>query len=200
MNSLLELWPWLLAMVMLIGLSAFFSASEAALFLLRAGDRRRLETGTAGQRMAARLLDEPDRLLSAVLFWNLVINIIYFAISSVVALRMQTLPLISQAVPVAFALGSLIMIIFFSEMMPKSLAVIRPSTIARLVSIPLSLAVRAADPIMPILRGATLLSRRLIWPGFKPEPYIELLDLERAIQISSEDKAIIEQETAVLRN
>ncbi len=200
MNSLLELWPWLLAMVVLIGLSAFFSGSEAALFLLRVGDRRRLESGTTAQRVAAQLLRQPDRLLSAVLFWNLVVNVIYFALSSAVALRMQNSPQAGQVLPLAFAFGSLITIIFCSEMLPKSLAVIRPMTVTRMVSIPLSLSVRAADPVMPLLRGATLLSRRLVWPGFQPEPYMELGDLERAIQISSQDQGIIEQETAVLRN
>lgn len=187
-------------MAVLIGLSAFFSASEAALFYLRPGDRRKLEYGNARERAAFRLLTDPDRLLSAVLFWNLVVNITYFALSSVVAIQVEQKPELGSVFAVGFAFGSLIMIIFFSEMLPKSLAVIRPMSIARLVSIPLSAAARATDPVMPVLRGLTRLSRRMIWPGFKAEPYMELADLERAIQISSEDQSIITQEQTVLNN
>ena len=87
MNSLAELLPWLLALGVLIGLSAFFSASEAALFYLRPVERRRLLQGSLAARVAARMLTEPERLLSAVLFWNLVVNVVYFALSSIVALK-----------------------------------------------------------------------------------------------------------------
>ena len=83
MNSFWELAPWLIAMVILICFSAFFSASEAALFYLRAPERRRLKDGSPTEQIAAALLSEPDRLLTAVLFWNLVINVAYFAISSI---------------------------------------------------------------------------------------------------------------------
>ena len=66
---------WLVAMGVLILCSAFFSSSEAALFYLNRHQRRRLASGNRAQRTCARLLDEPDRLLSAVLFWNLVANL-----------------------------------------------------------------------------------------------------------------------------
>ncbi len=123
MNSLSELAPWLTVMVVLIGCSGFFSASEAALFYLRPAQRRRLRTGTASERMASRLLDDPDRLLSAVLFWNLVVNIAYFAVSSVCALKIENELDLGEGVVFGFALVSLLAIIFFSEMLPKSFAV-----------------------------------------------------------------------------
>jgi len=57
-----------------------------------------------------------------------------------------------------------------------------------------------ADPIMPALRVTSLLSRRLFWPGFQPEPYLEIRDLERAIEMSTEDARLLAQEQATLRN
>ena len=71
-------------MAVLIGCSAFFSASEAALFSLRPGDRRILKSGSRAQQQVATLLLDPERVLSAVLFWNLVVNIAYFAIATIV--------------------------------------------------------------------------------------------------------------------
>ena len=199
MSSLLEILPWLIAMAVLIGLSAFFSASEAALFFLRPGDRRRMEAGSTGERTAARLLTKPERLLSAVLFWNLLVNVTYFALSSIVALKLERMGHGSFGA-LMFAMGSLLVIIFFSEMFPKSIAVTRPIVLARLLSLPLSMAVRLLDPILPLLRGTTLLSRRVLWPGFRLEKDMELADLERAIQLSSKDEAIIQQEQTVLNN
>ena len=81
MDAFLQILPWLLAMTVLICGSAFFSGSEAALFYLRPADLRRLNAGSTSARVAAGLLKDPDRLLSAVLFWNLVINVTYFAIA-----------------------------------------------------------------------------------------------------------------------
>jgi CBS domain containing-hemolysin-like protein len=187
-------------MTVLMGLSAFFSGSEAALFYLRPADRRQLARGNLRDRVAVQLLSDPDRLLSAVLFWNLVVNIMYFALSSLVALRLDAQAPAGSVAAISFAVGSLVTIIFFSEMLPKSLAVMQPIVIARLVSLPLSVAVRITDPVMPLLQFMTRISRRLLWAGFQSEPYMELADLERAIQISSDDQSIIRQEQTVLNN
>jgi CBS domain containing-hemolysin-like protein len=188
----------LAAMAILICCSAFFSGSEAALFYLRRPDRRRLQTGNSAQRLAATLLDDPDRLLTAVLFWNLVINITYFAIASSIGIRLERNGRGAEAG--AFALSALLLIIFLSEMLPKNLAVLRPRLTAALVSIPLAMTVRILDPIMPSIRFANLVSRRLIFPRFEPEPYLELADLERAIQLSTTDAALKEQERNALQN
>lgn len=188
----------LLAMAVLIVCSAFFSGSEAALFYLDRADRRLLHAGNASQRLAASLLNEPDRLLSAVLFWNLVINICYFAIVSAISIRLARDG--RSTLEGAFAATSLLAIIFLSEMLPKNLAVLRPRLLASLVSIPLAMAVRALDPVMPTLRAANLLSRRLIWPHFQPEPYLALTDLEHAIEASTSDAALLEQERTALQN
>ena len=200
MIELAALGPWLIAMVILMALSGFFSASEAALFYLRPRDLRQMESGTTADRAAANLMQNPDRLLSAILFWNLLINIVYFSISSVCSIGIEKLPAFGQTGAVVFAVVSLLAIIFFSEMMPKSLAVLKPRQIATLISVPLSLSVRLVDPMMPMLRWICLVSRRIVWPGFKEESYLELEDVQRVIEHSGNDPALIKQEQAVLQN
>ena len=200
MDSLFSLLPWLGAMAVLMACSGFFSASEAALFYLQPRDRRDMSSGTAAEQAASTLLENPDRLLSSILFWNLVINIAYFSLASIVAIRMESNPDLGNSFAAAFAILALLAIIFFSEMLPKSFGVLRPRTLASMVSLPLWWAVRVVDPLMPFLRWINLVSRRLIWPGFKPEPFLELTDLERAIQHSGKDAALIKQEQEVLQN
>jgi len=47
---------------------------------------------------------------------------------------------------------------------------------------------------------ANLLARRLLWPRFEPEPYLEVSDLERAVRVSGTDAALVEQEQLVLEH
>jgi CBS domain containing-hemolysin-like protein len=201
MSELVSLSPWLVAMFGLLCCSGFFSASEASLFSLRPRDRRILKSGTRGEQIAHRLLEAPDRLLSAVLFWNLVVNIAYFTISSVVALRMDRSDGLGQGPAVAFGVTSLLAIIFLGEMVPKSVAVVLPITMARVLSWPISLFVRVLDPLMPWLQGVNLVTKRLLFPHIVQEPYLGTEDLERAIAISAKgDESLIRQEQAVLKN
>ncbi|MFI4876472.1 MAG: CNNM domain-containing protein, partial [Blastopirellula sp. JB062] len=198
MNVIAAVAPWLIFMAALLVMSGIFSAAEAAFFYLKIDDRRKLAAGSGTQQIAAQLLNDPDRLLSAVLFWNLVVNVLYFSLASVVGIRIEKE--FGGAAAAGFAAGTLMMIIFSSEMLPKSLAVLRAPTIATFLALPVTLAVRAADPILPLLRTVITLSRRLIWPGFKPEPYLQVSDLERAIQFSTQNAALLEQEQVALQN
>ena len=198
MALLVDYAPWLLAMLLLLGGSAFFSASEAALFYLSRRDRKAFASGTTGQQIAANLLQHPDQLLTTVLFWNLMVNIAYFTLSSVVALRLQSAGRIAEAT--WLTLGSLLGIILFGEMFPKSLAVMQSRFLAPLVAVPMAGAVRVLDPVIPVLRLVTLLSRRLVLPRFQPEPYLALGDLERAVTMSTTDASLLRHEEAVLQN
>ncbi|MFQ5734226.1 MAG: CNNM domain-containing protein, partial [Planctomycetaceae bacterium] len=165
----LHLWlPGVLAMLGLTVASGFFSGSETALFYLSHEELRGMRLGSPGERMAAGLMQQPDRLLTAVLFWNLVINLAYFSTSVVVAQR-----LIGGghgAVAAVFGVASLMAIILFGEVLPKSGAVVFRRSLASLVSYPLAVAVRLLDPITPALNRMTTVARRTFWPNLEREP------------------------------
>ena len=129
------------------------------------------------------------------------INITYFAISSIVAIRIDRSEDLGQGAAIAFAVFSLLGIIFFSEMLPKSLAVLRPLNLTRVVSLPLAIFVRVLDPVMPLLQGVNVVTKRLFFPSITKEAYLGIDDLERAIEISgTNDESVIRQEQAVLQN
>src|ERR1700684_897535 len=84
-----ERWlPGLAAMLVLMGASAFLSASETALFFLSHDEIRTFRTGRARERAAAALLSDPDRVLTGILFWSLGVNLMSFAVSIVVSQRL----------------------------------------------------------------------------------------------------------------
>ncbi len=191
--------PYVAAMGALLCGSAFFSASEAALFNLRRRDRLAFEHGNPAQRAAAALLADPARLLTAVLFWNLVGNLAYFTLASLAAIEMQRTGVSAWTIGV-WSTSTLLLLIFLAEMLPKTLGVMQSRLLAGAVGLPLSLAVRALDPIAPFLKAVTVVSRRVLWPSFRPEPLLEVGDLERAVALSTSDAALVEQEEIVLRN
>ncbi len=195
LESLASVWAYLPGLVVLLLLSAFFSGSEAAFFSLTLTQRRGLSRGTGSARLAHRLGARAERLLMGILFWNLAVNLSYFSLVSRAAL---SLPVASHASLVT--IGGLVSIIVFGEFLPKSVAVLAPLPVVKIVAWPLSLAIRVLDGFLPVIKVVNEGSRRLLWPGLKAENYLEQADLERAIELSTDDAQLAEQERQVLRN
>lgn len=188
--------PGLIVMLVLVAGSAFFSGSETALFYLSREDLRRMQTGTSGERLAAQLMRNPDRLLTVVLFWNLVINLSYFMVSLIVAKRLIDSNHSSLAGVISF--GGLVGMILCGEVAPKSMAVIFRKQIAVLASWPLAIAARILDPALPFLGTTTRALRRAMWPTLKLEPYLEFDDIERAVESSELGVEIVRLEQQIL--
>lgn len=198
MHILQSFAPAFVAMALLAVMSAFFSCSEAALFSLQPEDRRKLKSGTVPQRMAVKLLDQPQQLLMAILFWNLIANICFFTISSIISIKLQHEGRQTEAGIVA--LCSMFSIILFSEMTPKTLGVLAPQFVASLVSVPLTAALRMFQPIAPIFSTVTRVVRRVFFPNFQKEAYLELADLEQAIAATTPGDDLAYQERMTLAN
>ncbi len=189
---------YFVAMLVLTALSAFCSCSEAAIFSLQPDDRRALQKGNAAQRTAVELIGRPDRLLTAILFWNLLFNFGFFVVGSAVEYRLHAAGRHREA---AVLMGvSLLGMIIFGEMLPKTIGVQQPRVFASLCSLPLAALVRVIDPAMPVFAAANNLLQRVLLPNFEREPYLEISDLERAIELSTSDAQLAAQEQSALRN
>jgi len=202
MNELIQLlitWlPELLAMLLLTAASGFFSSSETAIFCLSPDELRAFRIGTVRERSVLNLLADPDRLLTAILFWNLTINMTYFAVGVFVTQGLANSG--NSGWAALFGLISLIWIILFGEVLPKSGAVAFRKLVAITFYIPLSFAVRALDPVMPFFRATTRGARRLFWPGISRESDLTADDLEQAIDNSKATSEVIVQERQILHN
>ncbi len=182
----------------LLVLSALFSGSEAAYFSLPHRERLRLKRRGVAGRLADSLLLDTDRLLSAILFWNLLVNMTYFAIASIIGGKLQEDESAGPTMAIGFTITSLLVVIFFSEMLPKSLTVLAPSRFCLLLAPPLNIAVKVVSPVLPIVKTTNLAVKRLLWPSFRPEPEIDLADIERAIELGTDDAALLQRERLVL--
>ncbi len=116
----------IITLIILIVLSGFFSGSETALMTLNRYRLRNLaKNGHSGAIKAAALLDKPDRLIGLILLGNNFVNILASAIATVLA--MQTW----GDAGVAIGTGILTLIILiFAEVLPKTLATLRPEKLA----------------------------------------------------------------------
>lgn len=190
--------PLFVAMLLLAAGSAFFSCSEAALFSLQSDDRRALRGGATAGQAALKLLEQPDRLLTAILFWNLIINIVYFALASVISIQLEKDGQRAEAGLVAVT--AMLAIILLSEMVPKTIGVLMPRAVASLISLPLTAAVRVFDPIAPLFTAINNAVRRVFFHNFQAEPYLALRDLEQAITVSTADEELAALERTALQN
>lgn len=189
---------YFIVMLALGAASAFFSCSEAALFSLQLDDRRALKRGNAGQRSAIELLTRPDRLLTAILFCNLMANVAFFTLSSIVTIQLEHAHRRSEAATLAVV--TLVVLIAACEMIPKTIGVQFPRALAGAVSLPLAVIVRALDPVMPFFTWANKSLQRALVPNFVREPYLEVSDLERAIELSTPDAKLAARERSALQN
>lgn len=104
----------------MIGLSAFFSASETAFSsvnLIRL--RQYVENGKSGAKKALSVAERFDEVLLAILIGNNIVNLASASLATIVAT--EVLNLGASGVPVATAVMT-ILIIIFGEILPKSYA------------------------------------------------------------------------------
>ena len=155
-----ELAPLYLILAALILLSAFFSASETAMMSL---NRYRLhnlaDKGHRSARLALRLLQHPDRLLSTILLGNNVANLTAASMASVIAFRLYG----EEAIAVAgFVLTFFVLV--FAEVAPKTLAASHPERVAFPAAYPLFGMQKLFYDWIPIIRLVNILGTGLLRP------------------------------------
>ena len=121
-------------MAFLLSCSAFFSGTETALFSLTREQVKHLRShGHHVDRLLTILSDNPAGLLVAILFGNLVVNILFFSTSAVLALEIgNEYGEWGQAV-VGFSV--LLVVILAGEILPKAIGISFPERLVRMNSL-----------------------------------------------------------------
>ena len=140
-------------------LSAFFSASETALFSLHREDRRWFEArGSSAARVVLELLERPRSLLAAVLFGNLFVNFFLIAVSARAVYELRVPGVWGLVLGWLITTGA---VVVFGEVIPKAVAVTAPRQVALVSGWPLLLFRNATRRLTAPLGGlvAGLLDR-----------------------------------------
>jgi Mg2+/Co2+ transporter CorB len=142
--------------VILLTISAFFSAAETSLTAVSRGRMHQMEQD--GSRAAARvnrLTGDRERMIGAVLLGNTFINIL--ASSLTTALLEDHLG--KHAVAVTTAVMTAVILIFV-EVLPKTLAIARTDAVALALAWPLQLVV---NMLAPVISSVQWLVWRVLW-------------------------------------
>ncbi len=167
---LANIWRIIL-MLLLLGASAFFSGSETAFFNV---SRRRLQGfGSSARRlenMAARLLRMPNRLLTSILLGNMTVNVLYFALASVLSINLaQSIHPAAAGIIGAF---SFMLLLLFGEMLPKSLAWSNSTRFCLAATPVCYVFVRLLAPLLALFEFAVVKPTvRML--TFHPQPHID---------------------------
>ena len=125
MNEI-PLWILLASIAFLVLMSAFFSGSETSMMAINRYRLKHLvkEKNKSAKRVS-KLLEKTDRLLGVILIGNNFTHTLSTALATVVAIRIWS----DNAVLAVTVFMTIIMIIF-AEVMPKTIAALKPESIA----------------------------------------------------------------------
>jgi putative hemolysin len=158
-------------MLFLLAGSAFFSGVETAFFNLSRGQRIFLQKSEHKlQKLAARLLDKPSRLLSCLLLGNMTVNVLFFAASSIFATRIGKQ--MGMTAAAAAALVSFAVLVLFGEILPKSLAYANSKAFSVASAVPALVCLRILTPIVSVCRLLIVepVLRLVLGPAKHPRP------------------------------
>ena len=178
---------WIFVLVVLVAFSAFFSASEIALFTLtRVRIRRMVKQGIPGANAIEKIKQNPRRLITTILIGNNVVNISASAIGTGLAISY-----FGEA-GVGIATGIMTFIILtFGEIIPKTFAVQKAEDIARSCVPVLQL---LESLFLPIIIGFEFVPKLLLKNTAMSRPMLTQTELRAILEIGVEEKAIEEAE------
>ncbi|MEC9290142.1 MAG: hemolysin family protein [Chloroflexota bacterium] len=147
-------------MVVCLGLSGFFSASETAFIALpRARLMHLVRSGRPGADRVSHIIQRPERFLATVLLGNNLVNTAAAALATVLALNLITNQGLSVLVATA---GVTTFLLLFGETVPKNIAWRRSEKVAFAVSRPIRLVELTLSPVVTLLQlFSTMINRAL---------------------------------------
>lgn len=155
------LWQ-IITMVILLLLSAVMSGSETAYFNISRRESASLkQSPNRWHKLAMKVLRKPRRLLTSLLFGNMVVNVLFFALASVLSLNVADR--IGSGAGALSAVVCFLCLLLLGEMLPKSFAY--------------SNSRRFAISVSPVCYVLT----RILWPVLRVFEFFVVLPITRLL-------------------
>ncbi len=187
--------PLILVLPVLLVLSGIASGSETALFRLSHRERADLlRTAPAVGAAVETLLSDPRRLLLFVLLLNMVVNVSYFVVSSVLTTRMDT-----RLAAAGVGAGSVLAIVLFGEILAKVAAGAGRRAFCLVLGQPLAALAVLLGPIVAALDTLVLSPLiRLIRPHQADPGRVHPSELARLVEMGGQAGVLTEGERRLL--
>ena len=164
------------AILVCLILSGFFSGSETALTAAsKAKLRARADRGDSGADAAIKVTADSEKLIGAILLGNNVVNILAASLATALFTRL----LGASGVAIA-TLVMTILVLIFSEVMPKTYAISSPEKVASLVARPIRMLTIILAPVVTVVRA--IVNLMLSVAGLKTDPGKHMFSIEEEIE------------------
>lgn len=195
---------YLIIIVLMVLLSAFFSSSEIAINSLNpARLKKSIESGDKTAKIAFDLSEDFTSTLCTILIGNNLVNTAATTAATVVILRFLTKRNVSGADELAPVLTTVIMtviVLTFGEILPKNIGKARPEAWSKLVAYPIKLLTWVLFPAVFVVTAAMRLLRK--WWGTDDEdaPTVTEEELSTIIETVEEEGVIDEEQGELLQS
>jgi len=184
-------------LVILLGLSAFFSSAETALTTVNKIKMRSLaDDGNKRAKVVLKLTENPGKMLSAILIGNNIVNLSASSLITTIAIGF------GADVAVAIATGIItVLILIFGEITPKTVATINSEKLSLVYAYPIHFIMVVLTPISFLIN---ILARIILFilrvdPNAKPDAMTED-ELRTIVEVSHESGVIEEEEREMINN
>ncbi|MBN1973245.1 MAG: HlyC/CorC family transporter [Sedimentisphaerales bacterium] len=185
--------------------SAFFSGAETTYSNITRRQIKQLkESKSKLSKLASSLLNHPRQLLNCFLFGNMTVNVLYYAASSILIIK------VNKENPLAggiIAFSSFVIILLFGEILPKSLAYANSRSLSVIFALPTYFFLKIYTPLEVIFKYIILepFLRLLLGPKINPRAittseFISLIESTKKKGLISEDENRLLTEVIELGN
>lgn len=187
----------IVALIILIAMSSFFSMSETALMAVsKIRLRHMVEEEVPGAKLVEKLLEDPNKLLGAILIGNNIVNIGASSLATILATNIFG----NSGVGIATGVMT-VLILIFGEITPKSIAKQKSDTVALKVARTIKFTVFIFKPFINIFTAISSLFIRML--GCDPnatEPFITEEELKTMVDVSEEEGVLENVEKEMIFN
>ena len=185
----------LLAFLVFLALSAFFSSAEAAFISLpRLRIRFLVESGVKRADRLAKLAEKPERFLAIVLLGNNLVNIAAATIGTIIALSVFGLPW----GPVIATVGVTVLVLVFGEVIPKTFAVHHAQRLSLVYAEPLRIIELCFYPFIVVLERIGLSLTKIVTVSEEDKKLISEGEIRSAISVGESEGVVEEEEAKIL--
>ena len=187
----------LLILILLIGLSAFFSSAETALTTVNKIRIRNLaEAGDKSAVTLTKVLEDQGKMLSAILVGNNVVNLTASSMSTTLAMNIWS----NKAVGIATGVLTLVILVF-GEISPKTISTLYSEKISLKYAKIIYMFMTVMTPVIYAVNVLSSGFLRLVHvdPNRKQEAITED-ELRTIVEVSHEEGVIESEETQIINN
>lgn len=187
----------LLILILLLVMSAFFSSTETALTTVNKIKVRNLaEAGDKRAEYVLKVIEDPNKMLSAILIGNNVVNLYASSLSTVIATRIWGNKIVGIATGVLTLL-----ILIFGEIAPKTVANIQAEQIALRFAKSIYYIMMVMTPIIFVVNQLSFIVLKILRVDVKAKgESITEDELRTIVEVSHEEGVIESEEKKMINN